>query len=830
MYFEVAVNLAPVRGTFHYHAPPALEAILAPGHLVIVPFGSRRLQGVVLRRSPTAPVPETKAIESLLDPKPVLTAAQLQLAHWLSQETLAPLIDCLTLMIPPGLAQRADTRYALLDHQARGGDELERRLIALLRRRGPLRGRQIRRAMGRMNWQRAAERLGRAGVLERTSVLDQPAVRPKQVLSARLAMEPEAARQAAANLGRAQSRAAARRRAVVEALIAASGPLDAGQLAAQTGAQRADLRRLERAGVLALEAHESFRDPLADYDFVPSIPPQLTPDQAAAWKRVRAALRQPDPEPILLHGVTGSGKTEIYLRAVEAVLEQGRGAIVLVPEIALTPQTLRRFLSRFGPRVALLHSRLSAGQRYDTWRRIRDGDLPVVVGPRSALFAPLPDIGLLVLDECHDESYKEQGQAPRYHARETALAYARLLGALCILGSATPDVVTMHRARAGQMHHLSLEKRIRAHRRRVEQQASRLRRQPAYRPERGQAEALPLPPVRVVDMRHELRMGNTSIFSRALQQALRQCLAAGEQAILFLNRRGRATYVFCRDCGHVLACPQCQTPLTDHRQGQLLLCHHCGYHRRPPRACPQCRGTRVRYFGAGTQKVEEEVHKLLPGVRTLRWDYDTTRARGAHDAILGHFAAHRADVLIGTQMIAKGLDLPLVTLVGVISADTGLNLPDYRAAERTFQLLTQVAGRAGRGILGGRAILQTYQPEHYAIQAAAGHDYETFYCQELRARQQLGYPPFGRLVRLLYRHAHPDQAERECQRVAQLIAARQQQLQLSADLIGPVPCFYTRLRGYYRWHIVLRSADPRPLIPETLPEGWTIDVDPVSLL
>jgi primosomal protein N' (replication factor Y) len=830
MFFEVAVNLAPVRGTFHYHAPPALEPLLSPGHLVIVPFGPRRLQGIVLRRSAHSPVPETKPIESLLDPKPVLTPAQLRLAHWLSQETLSPLIDCLTLMVPPGLAQRADTRYTLLDEGARSSDKVEARLIAQLRQRGPLRGRQIRRALARMNWQRAADRLVRAGVLARAHVLEPPAVRPQQILIAALTLDAKSARQAVARVGRQGSQAAARRRAVVEALIAAQRPLEAKSLTAETGARLGDLRQLEQAGILKLESQQSFRDPLADYDFVPSTPPPLTPDQAAAWERVQMALEQPNPEPILLHGVTGSGKTEIYLRAVEAVLQQGRGAIALVPEIALTPQTVRRFLSRFGTKVGLLHSRLSAGQRFDTWRRIREGELPVVVGPRSALFAPLPHIGLIVLDECHDESYKEQGQAPRYHARETALAYARQIGALCILGSATPEVVTMYRARAGQLQHITLQKRIRGHRQRLQQQATRLGRQPAYRPESGLAETLPLPPVRIVDMRHELRMGNSSIFSRALQQALRDCLEAGEQAILFLNRRGRATYVFCRDCGHVIACPQCQTPLTDHRQGQQLLCHHCGYHRRPPRTCPQCASPRVRYFGAGTERVEEEVHRLLPGVRTLRWDWDTTRTKGAHDRILGQFAAHKADVLIGTQMIAKGLDLPLVTLVGVVSADTGLNLPDYRAPERTFQLLTQVAGRAGRGILGGRAILQTYQPDHYAIQAAAQHDYQAFFHQELRARQELGYPPFGRLVRLLYRHARAAQAEHECARMAQIIHTRRRQAAVQADIIGPAPCFYTRLRGYYRWHIVLRGADPRPLIPSPLPEGWAVDIDPVSLL
>jgi len=454
----------------------------------------------------------------------------------------------------------------------------------------------------------------------------------------------------------------------------------------------------------------------------------------------------------------------------------------------------------------------------------------VIVGARSALFAPLPNIGLIVVDESHDESYKEHGRAPRYHAREAALAYAKIVGAACILGSATPDVVTTYRATRGELHRLTLPQRIFGHHQRLSRQATRLGLMSRYQRSEGDAVSIDLPPVRVVDMRQELRAGNRSIFSRALHKALSELLEANQQAILFLNRRGTSTYIFCRDCGWVLRCPRCETSLTYHRANERLMCHHCGYTRKLPTKCSNCGSNRVKQFGAGTQRIQTELEQAFAGVRTIRWDWDVTRSKGAHDIILSNFAAHRADVLIGTQMIAKGLDLPLVTLVGVVSADTGLNLPEYRAAERTFQILTQVAGRAGRGLLGGRVILQTYQPDHYAIQAAAEHNYQSFYQQELRYRQQLGYPPFQRLARLVYRHFSESTAETEAKRLAGVLRVKIDAAEIQADLIGPAPPFFRKVRGQYRWQIVIRTADPTLLIPDKLPENWIVDIDPVSLL
>ena len=489
---------------------------------------------------------------------------------------------------------------------------------------------------------------------------------------------------------------------------------------------------------------------------------------------------------------------------------------------------MRRFLARFPGQVGLVHSKLSEGERYDTWRRARLGLLKVVIGPRSALFSPLPDIGLIVADECHDGSYY-QSEPPFYHAVEAAKVYARLCGAVCILGSATPGIVQRYQAEVGESVRLELPRRI--------QTSEVLKTSDVY----GS-----LPPVRIVDMREELKSGNRGIFSRALTEALAEVLERKEQAILFLNRRGTATYVFCRECGYVAKCPKCDTPLTYHVEGQKsnvsgqsdirpptfdLRCHYCGYHRQLPKTCPACGSDQIRQYGLGSEKVEAEVQRLFPQATTLRWDWETTRQKDAHEIILSHFVAHRADVLVGTQMLAKGLDLPLVTLVGVVLADVGLNLPDPFAAERVFQVLTQVAGRAGRSARGGQVIMQTFQPEHYAIQAAAGHDYAAFYKRELEERRRLGYPPYSRLVRLEYRHYDAAKAEAEArQLVGRLTVDIETDKRMQTDLIGPVPCFFARLGGYYRWQIVLRGPEPESLPRGKSLEGWRVEVGPVSLL
>ncbi len=585
-----------------------------------------------------------------------------------------------------------------------------------------------------------------------------------------------------------------------------------------SGCNLADLQELDERGLIVLRETEIWRDPLerierGEQRIENSLPLELTPDQQKAWEAIQAAFQSfsPRPSPFLLHGVTGSGKTELYLQAAAEAIRRGRQAIILVPEIAITPQTVRRFLARFPGQVGLIHSRLSEGERYDTWRRARLGLLKVVIGPRSALFAPLPSVGLIVADECHDGSYY-QSEPPFYHAVEAAKVYARLCGAVCILGSATPTIQQLYQAGGGESVRLELPKRI--------QTSS------------GPVDRGGLPPVSIIDMREELKSGRRGIFSQALVNGLEHVLNKGQQAILFLNRRGTATYVFCRNCGTVARCPRCDTPLTYHvEQVSDLRCHRCGYTRKMPEICPHCHSAQMRAYGLGSEKVEAEARALFPSARVLRWDWETTRQKDAHEIILSHFAAHRADVLVGTQMLAKGLDLPLVTLVGIVLADVGLNLPDPFAAERTFSLLTQVAGRAGRSALGGQVVLQTFQPEHYAIQAASHHDYASFYARELEERRKLGYPPFSRLVRLEYRAFDPLKTEAEARAMAaRLLTDIEKEKRVRTDLIGPVPGFYSKVGGWYRWQIVVRGPDPVTLLHGKVLTGWRVEVDPVSLL
>jgi len=490
--------------------------------------------------------------------------------------------------------------------------------------------------------------------------------------------------------------------AILSFLLAERRAVPLAELLKATQAVRAHVRDLEEHGLIAVEEHETWRDPLAGQAVAPATPPRLTSDQQEVWDELQRHLTtgesSPDHRVILLHGVTGSGKTEIYLRAVDAVIRQGRQAIVLVPEIALTPQTVHRFAARFPERITITHSRLALGERYDSWRRVRRGEVDLVIGSRSAVFAPLPRPGLIVLDESHEWTYKQEGagiqQVPHYHARDVAQELARLTGATVILGSATPDMESAYRARQGDYVHSRLPQRIMSYAPHVEAQrarfhipAERLRFRP---PVEGLSEArhAPLPPVQVVDLRQELRAGNTSVFSRALQESMEAALAGDEQVILFLNRRGSASFVLCRDCGHVVRCSRCAVTLTYHDDERLMTCHFCNRHVEVPTICPECWGRRIKFFGLGTQKLEAAVQERFSRARTLRWDRDTTGRKGAHQELLRAFAAGEANVLVGTQMIAKGLDLPLVTLVGVISADTALHLPDFRAAERTFQLLT----------------------------------------------------------------------------------------------------------------------------------------------
>ena len=827
-FVQIVVNVPSVAGIYDYAIPEFLAGRVGVGHLVIVPFGKQTAQGVVFRFIDQPSVQAVKEIIELVDSEPVLTQAQIALAEAMAESTLSPLAAVVGFFLPVGLSQQVDTVYdlRLLNDDLRlsgnasvGGISpktqrltIEDRLLNLLRARGSLRGRQIDTHFAKVDWRKTAGYLVRKGVLSSKSILPPPRVRSKYIRVAQLAVPPEEAESEMPNLGMKQT--LARRQSALRFLIQQPDAINVSWVYAQSGCNLADLQDLEERGLIRLFESEIFRDPLektgrqvntySSKDVV-----ELTAEQNVALKEItKAILSSHTRTPFLLQGVTGSGKTEIYLRAAEHVIKRGRQAIILVPEIALTPQIVRRFLSRFPGQVGLVHSKLSEGERYDTWRRARSGKLKVIIGARSALFVPLPNIGLIVADECHDSSFY-QSEPPFYHAVDAAKMYARLCGAICVLGSATPTIEQRYQADSPllfgegvrSVRKLDLPKRI------------------------VQAE---MPPVHIVDMREELKAGQRGIFSRLLFEELESTLKRGEQAILFLNRRGTATYIFCRDCGYVLRCPNCDTPLTLHTDDrERLLCHQCGYERGKPKSCPQCGGRQIREYGLGSEKVEAEVNTLFPKARTLRWDWDTTRHKDAHEMILTHFANHQADVLIGTQMLAKGLDLPLVTLVGIVLADVGLYLPDPFAGERVFQVLTQVAGRAGRSERGGKVILQTFNPDHQVIQSAARHDVNGFYQYELEQRKRLGYPPFTRLVRLEVRNQDQASAEEEARRVAEKLSMISHQ---SSAVIGPVPCFFAKVNGEYRWQIVLRGANPQELLRDIKLDGWRIEVDPVSLL
>jgi len=534
---------------------------------------------------------------------------------------------------------------------------------------------------------------------------------------------------------------------------------------------------------------------------------ELTKDQELIYKKIS------DSEPsskYLLFGVTGSGKTEIYLQLVAEALGKDKGSIILIPEISLTPQNAKRFVDRFGQKVAVWHSHLKETEKFATWQKIKSGEIKVVLGARSAIFSPIDKLGYIVIDEEHESSYK-QDQTPRYETGRVAEWLSDLTGAKLVLGSATPKIESYHKTKSDTYTLCEMPKRI------------------------VQAE---MPPVKIVDLRDEFKKGNKSIISDDLYEAAAEALRAKKQVIMFVNRRGASTFVVCRDCGHVEECPKCEIPLTYHpSEGQILKCHHCEHRKTVPAVCPDCQSHAIKFFGLGTQRAEIEIKKMFPNAKVARMDRDTTRKRGSHEAIYEDFSAGDSDILIGTQLIAKGWDLPNVALVGVISADTMLNLPDFRSAERTFSLLTQVAGRTGRGYHPGRVIIQTYNPESYAIIAAAKHDYLDFYEREINERKKYNYPPFSELIKLTYSSPDSKKAEVESERLAELLINN---LPKKAMVLGPSTAFIEKVAGKYRWQIVIKIPSESQatndklqifdVLRKNIKTGWTIDVNPESLL
>jgi len=779
---QVALPL-PIADTFHYIVPSKFVGSLKVGSRVTVPFQRRVLTGYVVGTLRRSEFENLKPIADVPDVLPTFDERMLELTRWVSEYYFCSWGEALACASPPGAIVEGKKVYRLRA-MPEFGMQLSRReqeLIAFLNGRGEHSLAQLRQATGVRGLQNALDLLESKGVVESRHALPKSRVGPKKVLFAGALVSPGEANQAVEQL-RSSAPVQAK---LLETLMRHSEPQPAAALLEQVGTSWQALRALERKKLVVLAKRELLRAPPPQVDLGRDKKVDLTEEQQKARDVIAMSIRSDRFGVFLLKGITGSGKTEVYLRVIERVVERGGTAIVLVPEISLTPQAVARFTGRFGPRIAVLHSRLSAGERYDEWRRIKRGDASIVVGARSAVFAPLRNLGIIVVDEEHDASYK-QADAPRYHARDVAIMRAKMCGAVVVLGSATPSLESYHNCEVGKFMLLELTSRV-----------------------TGQ----PLPDVTVIDMRQQaLDMHARPVISIPLQDKIEEKLARGEQVMMFLNRRGYAPFLMCRRCGYVPMCRRCYVSLTYHSTTEALQCHYCNSSQAVPTLCSECGKGKLAFVGAGTEKTERDLRYLFPEARIERMDLDTTSRKGAHQRILSRFMSGEIDILVGTQMIAKGHDFPGVTLVGVVSADVAINIPDFRAPERVFQLLTQVAGRAGRGTEPGEVVIQTYNCEHYSVQAARMHDYDEFCRQETALRQEANYPPFTHLAHLLFEGTE----EREVLKISGLVGRKLQRLAArerlsSVEILGPAPAPFSKLRNRYRWHIALLSPAVKDL-------------------
>ena len=830
---QVAIDAAGGAGTRTYtYTVPAGLADLEPGEAVLVEFGRRQALGVVLTDLEADDAAGGVELKPILDrvraDGPILPRLSLELARWIADHYLAPASLVVRAMLPPGMLERLELvaeATGLMDEEAGGdgdsGDDpsAEDRAILDQLALGPRAVRRLDAPAGRADILRRLHGLAGAGRITLDWTLTSAGAGPRHERRVYLTTT---GTDVAAALGRGESppgrRLGPRQLALLAELAQHAGAAGLAEFAAEASAPgtpaaglaerhgASALRGLVGRGYVAIAAEERARRPLAARPAgrrgVRPAGSDLTTPQVEAVAAIRRAIEERDPTPLVLDGVTGAGKTAVYVEAIASSVDAGRPVLVLVPETPLALPLVDRLRAEAVGDIALLHSGLGDGERADEWRRIRSGAVDVIVGTRSAVLAPLPDVGLVIVDEEHDGAYKSD-RTPRIQARDTAVRLASIAGAACVLGSATPAVETIGRARAGTYRRIALPER------------------PAGAP----------PRIEVVDLRAELADGNRGLLSRRLAGALSALdPAAGDRAILVINRRGTASAVLCRDCGHAQACPECGLPLVFHQAGMSLRCHHCGSASPMATRCPVCGSPRIRFLGAGTQRVEAEVRHRFPRLRAARLDRDVVERRGAAERILDGFTEGRFDVLVGTSLVTKALDIPEVTIVGVVSADIALNLPDERAAERTYQLLVQATGRAGRGDRPGLAIIQSYQPEHPAIQAAARADPASFYDAELASRQRWGAPPFGRYVKLTVALADAKEAEAEGVAMADRLRDRAAERGVIVDVIGPAPAYIVRRADRWRWNVVLRGPDPAALLDGGLGPPWSVDVDPNSLL
>ncbi|MEK4629603.1 MAG: primosomal protein N' [Solibacillus sp.] len=795
----VDVSAYPVDRPFDYLIPEQWEELIDTGCRVKVPFGPRNVLGFIvgLKQDTDVPLDKIKAVAEILDLESILTDEMLALAKWLKTQTICYEIDALQVMLPGALRAKYE-KFAVNQVDIK---QLPETLQAYFEKTSKVNIKQLEQAMLLKPLKQA---IREGYILIENEVKQKGQVKQvRKVQIAELAVLEEVEQMISS---RAQ-----KQKQLVEWMKQNSGAVvTPDEITDALSITSAVLNSVIEKGAAQYIQEEVYRDPYTK-DIVQTDFLKLTSEQQEALTKIKQAMAQRRAETFLLHGVTGSGKTEVYLQAIQQTIADGKEAIVLVPEISLTPQMTERFKSRFGEQVAVMHSGLSVGEKYDEWRKVQQQKVKVVVGARSAIFAPFKNLGLIILDEEHESTYKQE-DSPRYHARDVAIWRGQYYNCPVILGSATPALESYARAKKGVYTLLTLENRA-----------------------KNQA----LPTVQIIDMREQLQAGNRSMFSMPLMEALQERLRKKEQSVLFLNRRGYSSFVLCRDCGTTVQCPNCDISLTYHRYQEKLKCHYCGYDEYVPNACPQCQSEHIRYFGTGTQKVEEEIYKLFPEARVLRMDVDTTKQKGAHEKMLDAFGAGEADILLGTQMIAKGLDFPNITLVGVLSADTSLHLPDYRAAEKTFQLMTQVSGRAGRHDKPGEVFVQTYTPEHYAIELSKEQLYTPFYEREMHTRHQAGYPPYYYLALVQVSHEDVVMAAEYAGRVAEYLRSN---LSFNVSVIGPTTASISRLQNRYRYQCLIKYKIEPNLISVLLQliklyrSEWikkgimlTVDLDPMMI-
>ncbi|MFF2876809.1 primosomal protein N' [Gottfriedia sp. NPDC057991] len=758
-YASVLVDVS-VRQTdrpFDYKVPTRWQDAIQPGMRVIVPFGPRKVQGFVLSIKETTNLEKVKEIEEVLDVMPVLTEELLLLGSYLSQKTLCFFISAYQAMLPTAIKAVYKKHVQVTSEEAL--DQLVpelANLFSIVKRREWT---EIESLVSKIS---LVQRAIKEGLLEiEYEVKNKANKKTERVVSLLKVLDDEL-----------PAISSPQQKDIIE-YLRMNGQTSVKELKECLGITDSPIKTLEKNEVISIKTVEVYRDPYEGREIERSKPLPLIEEQQMAFEQIVSSFHERKNKIHLLHGVTGSGKTEVYLQAIQEVLYEGKEAIVLVPEISLTPQIVGRFKSRFGNDVAVLHSGLSIGEKYDEWRKIQRKEVKVVVGARSAIFAPFENIGMIIIDEEHETTYK-QDEHPRYHARDIAIWRGEYHHCPIVLGSATPTLESFARAGKGVYELNTMSKRV----------------------NQG-----PLPEVEIVDMREQLRIGNRTMFSTALHEKIIDRLEKKEQIILFLNRRGYSSFVMCRDCGYTIQCPHCEVSLTYHKHNHHLKCHYCGYETYMPKQCPSCQSEHIRFFGTGTQKVEEAITKTYPEARVIRMDNDTTSRKGAHEKMLNQFGNGEADILLGTQMIAKGLDFPNVTLVGVLAADSSLHLPDFRASERTFSLLTQVSGRAGRHEKPGEVVIQTYSPEHYSIELAKTQDYVAFYEEEMKIRRSFRYPPFYYLVLISIAHNDLIKTVKVSEQIAGYL---REYLSEGSIVLGPVASPIAKIKDHFRYQCVIK--------------------------